>query len=641
MFEINDIKRISFRKDVNGLRAVAVLGVVLYHSGFSFSKGGWLGVDVFFVISGFLISNIIISELNEGNFKLKVFYKKKIIKILIALYSSLIFSSILAYFLLSPTAMIEYSKSLNSSIFFYANYYLQNLDFYNSAPAKFMPLIHTWSLAIEEQFYIFYPVLLIFIYKFLKKYFLIIFLSTSLLSIYINTETLEIIKFYQIQFRAWELLLGAILMILQTKFCLKYIHNFGIFMIIFSFWYFDDSFILDIEPKLICLFGVSLILLFNNEYSLLTKVLSLKMITVIGISSFSLYLLHQPIFAYYRIYISGRFIQESTFIIISLITGMIVIGYFSYLVIEVKLANSKYLFHILFALTFFLLAFSAISLRTEGMNYRFSDNYKKVEKYYSEEQREGIPESRCGSDKDFEYVFFCDSSYSPKNNNIIIIGDSHLITISKFLYDELSNKYNIYTLLQEGCSFLIPLENNTRAGCGSLEKQREFERINSKAKTITIYGGRFPWYVNGTSFTSSLGSVIDNTPSGGLETLNGLKSNIEYLNLNSDKSIIISPIPELGIYPLEAFLYDYYEIFEIIQFDFDDWQEYSKETNLIINNYSNNVVSVSDIFCNSYVINKCVASFGGKVFYYDDDHLSYDGAELLGKEIIKKISKLD
>ena len=76
MFEINDIKRISFRKDVNGLRAVAVLGVVLYHSGFSFSKGGWLGVDVFFVISGFLISNIIISELNEGNFKLKVFYKK-------------------------------------------------------------------------------------------------------------------------------------------------------------------------------------------------------------------------------------------------------------------------------------------------------------------------------------------------------------------------------------------------------------------------------------------------------------------------------------------------------------------------------------------------------------------------------------
>ena len=367
MFEINDIKRISFRKDVNGLRAVAVLGVVLYHSGFSFSKGGWLGVDVFFVISGFLISNIIISELNEGNFKLKVFYKKRIRRILPALYSSLIFSSILAYFLLSPTAMIEYSKSLNSSIFFYANYYLQNLDFYNSAPAKFMPLIHTWSLAIEEQFYIFYPVLLIFIYKFLKKYFLIIFLSTSLLSIYINTETLEIIKFYQIQFRAWELLLGAILMILQTKFCLKYIHNFGIFMIIFSFWYFDDSFILDIEPKLICLFGVSLILLFNNEYSLLTKVLSLKMITVIGISSFSLYLLHQPIFAYYRIYISGRFIQESTFIIISLITGMIVIGYFSYLVIEVKLANSKYLFHILFALTFFLLAFSAISLRTEGM----------------------------------------------------------------------------------------------------------------------------------------------------------------------------------------------------------------------------------------------------------------------------------
>ena len=123
--DISEIDRISFRKDINGLRAISVLAVVFYHIGIGPFDGGWLGVDIFFVISGYLISNIIISELNNGNFSFTSFYLRRVRRILPALISILIFSIPFAYWLLTPKALIEYSKSAFASVFFYANYYFQ------------------------------------------------------------------------------------------------------------------------------------------------------------------------------------------------------------------------------------------------------------------------------------------------------------------------------------------------------------------------------------------------------------------------------------------------------------------------------------------------------------------------------------
>ena len=138
LFDISSIKRISFREDINGLRAIAVLAVVFYHSEFQFFKGGWLGVDIFF-ISGYLISNIIVSDLNNNNFSFKDFYLKRVKRILPAFFSTLLLSFPLAYRLLTPKAMLEYAQSLIASLVFYSNYYFQNLDFYIAEPAKYMP----------------------------------------------------------------------------------------------------------------------------------------------------------------------------------------------------------------------------------------------------------------------------------------------------------------------------------------------------------------------------------------------------------------------------------------------------------------------------------------------------------------------
>ena len=129
LLSISEINRISFRPDINGLRAIAVMGVVFYHAEFNIFQGGWLGVDIFFVISGYLISNIIISELNNNKFSFKSFYVKRIRRIIPALISTILITIPFSYLLLTPKAMIEYTKSLSASLFFYANYYFQNLDF--------------------------------------------------------------------------------------------------------------------------------------------------------------------------------------------------------------------------------------------------------------------------------------------------------------------------------------------------------------------------------------------------------------------------------------------------------------------------------------------------------------------------------
>ena len=127
IFDISNIERIKYRKDINGLRAISVISVVLYHADIELFKGGWLGVDLFFVISGYLISNIIISELNNGSFTFKKFYIRRAKRIFPALFFTIISTLPLAYYLLSQKAFVEYKESLIASTFFYSNYHFKNL----------------------------------------------------------------------------------------------------------------------------------------------------------------------------------------------------------------------------------------------------------------------------------------------------------------------------------------------------------------------------------------------------------------------------------------------------------------------------------------------------------------------------------
>ena len=169
-----------YRPEIDGLRALAVMPVIFYHASYPFFSGGYLGVDIFFVISGYLISYIILDDLTRNKFSILNFWKRRAKRILPALLSVIIFASLLSYFYIPNNEIKVFSNSIVSSLFFYSNFFFQFNTGYFDFAAEYQPLIHTWSLSIEEQFYILFPIFLLLFYKNNYKLLLFIILILSL-----------------------------------------------------------------------------------------------------------------------------------------------------------------------------------------------------------------------------------------------------------------------------------------------------------------------------------------------------------------------------------------------------------------------------------------------------------------------------
>ena len=216
---------LNYRPEIDGLRCLAVLSVIFYHGeitifGESFFKGGFLGVDIFFVISGYLITSIIINDTKNNNFSIFNFYKRRFRRIFPALISILLVNILIGYFILLPDQFIELAKSFISSIFFISNYFFYYIGQEYSATNSFLiPFIHTWSLGVEEQFYIIYPIIFVIFYRLIdfKKIIIILFL-VSLLFSHLFFQENPSLNFYIIISRIWELMLGAILSVYNLSF---------------------------------------------------------------------------------------------------------------------------------------------------------------------------------------------------------------------------------------------------------------------------------------------------------------------------------------------------------------------------------------------------------------------------------------
>lgn len=306
---------IKYRPDIDGLRAVAVISVMLSHIGFAMFSGGYVGVDVFFVISGYLITSIIYNEIILGKFKFSNFYERRARRILPALYFITLLSFFPAWFLLVPQDFVDFAETVIGTVFFSSNVVLWLQTGYFDQAAELKPLLHTWSLAVEEQYYVFFPILLLAAYK-IKKFNILTFIIFLLVQSFLLSNWAAFYKpsanYYLLPTRAWELLIGSTVALLahpqyevlnekiQNNMLSKAAPLTGLLLIIVPIFWFDKTTPFPSFWALFPTLGTAFIILFSQPTSITYRLLGNKLMVGLGLISYSAYLWHQPIFSFMR-----------------------------------------------------------------------------------------------------------------------------------------------------------------------------------------------------------------------------------------------------------------------------------------------------------------------------------------------------
>ena len=357
-----------YRKEIDGLRAIAVLPVILFHAGFWGFSGGYVGVDIFFVISGYLITSIIISEKSENKFSIINFYERRARRILPALSIVLLITTIAAYILMPAELLKSYSQSLFSVATFSSNIFFYSTSGYFSSISDEMPLLHTWSLAVEEQYYIFFPVMIVIFWPLGKKWLLSCILLIAVISLIssqlLSSNNFVDANFYLIFSRAWELFFGSAIAFVSlnkikvARWEREAISCVGLIMIAYSILLFDRDTPFPSFYTLIPVLGTCFIIVFANHESFVGRILSNKILVFIGLLSYSLYLWHQPLFAFTRLKSVG---EPSKYMFIAAVILTFFLAYLSWRYVEKPFRNksifSRYIIfrYSTLSITFFLL----------------------------------------------------------------------------------------------------------------------------------------------------------------------------------------------------------------------------------------------------------------------------------------------
>ena len=667
--------KISYRPEIDGLRALAVLSIIFYHTEFRFLdyelfKGGFIGVDIFFVISGYLITSIIFKDLNFNNtFSFKYFYERRIRRILPVLILVILTSFIFSWFFLLPQNFIDFSKSSFYSLGFSSNFYFWYSGQQYGAESGFLkPLLHTWSLSVEEQYYILFPFIFVLVFKYFKKYiiyFLFISLIISLCIADWGSKNYPSFNFYFLLTRGWEFLAGSILSYFEIKngyrsknqTLIFILPKIGLVLVLLSIFLFNDRIYHPSFYSIIPIIGACLIIWFSNKGELIFRIFSTRIMVGIGLISYSLYLWHYPIFVFDRII---EFSDGSIFKKIFLGILLFLISIFSFYIVEKPSRNSKNKFRIIISII--LIFYSIIIILNNKIisNNGFKNRFPQILDFREKEiLRDPVSFIRCNGDE--PSIEKTCSFNRLSNKKVYLVGDSHNWNLMPDLKKKLVNKdYQFITLVYNGC-FYFPkfyqVNNKTKKLNPHCNIESQYKILSKANKATIIFFGRLPLYLNG--------SYFDNTE-GGKETdiwdrlfvskIKGLtieetfKSNVLEL-AKKNKIILIYPFPEAGWHIPKKILNlskgdnkntkEYLIPKNHITTSHDVYKERAKSSFKLLNSIKGkNIHRIypDKLFCNTIIKDRCLTHDNEYMFYTDDDHPSIKASEMINNLIMGEIN---
>jgi peptidoglycan/LPS O-acetylase OafA/YrhL len=440
---------INYRRDIDGLRALSVIAVILYHYQIGPISGGFIGVDIFFVISGYLITSIILKEINNDQFSFSEFYARRIRRILPAALFITICTLIAAYFILLPSTYIKLGDSATYAVLGISNFYfLWNTGYFDTR-ADFHPLLHTWSLSVEEQFYLIWPLLIIIATRIATKWrhflpFLIglVFIISLIISQYTVTHEPKS-AFYMLHSRAWELALGGAITLLPTikqKTIGTVVSTIGLLFIAWPIFNLDSDSAFPGTTALIPCLGAAFIIL-PKRNNLVSTLLSTPLLVFVGKISFSLYLWHWPLLVMYRHYGTGHMpgnYDKALLLFASLLLSVLTWRYLEQTFRNMKQAPKRYTILSGGSAAILTTLFGAYISIKSGFPERLPEPLRRVERLVRETVTSQNGHSNCfitSKSKNGLQDFSNQQciSANPDKRNVLIVGDSHAAHFSKAL----------------------------------------------------------------------------------------------------------------------------------------------------------------------------------------------------------------
>lgn len=634
----------KYRPEIDGLRALAVLPVVLYHAGGgAWLPGGFMGVDVFFVISGYLITRIIWGELEAGSFSIGRFYERRFRRIVPALLAVLVVVIAFALVYALPAQVVDIDKSAIAALFSVSNFWFWTQSGYFAPAVEFMPLLHTWSLAVEEQFYLVFPLVLMLV-NFLKldvrKWLLWSLPLLYLVALYLSIEK-PAVAFYLLPARAWELALGGVLGVsaipaVRNPRVATWLAAIGLLMLCVGYLFGHSGMLFPGYLALLPCMGAALVIHCTRADSLPGRLLAWRPMVFIGLISYSLYLWHWPILVFARMATAKVDLAMPVAVLavgLSLLAAVL-----SWRFVEQPFRHRRLALRPALAyagLATMVIAVSAtIGIRSQGYPGRLSDQASSA--IAVQRDLDPLRAPCAGVTTALPKCTFGTSVAS----RYIVAGDSHAAAMRPAFDAVPALKGRRGELWWRGaCALLIGVKtypDADSAECVAFREQAMLELERRSDVETVILVGRWPSYLlgqnpeTGGSYRTFLIDVEGNTQPSAESTARlfqeSLTRTVERIVRSGKAVVLVGTVPEPGFdVPVLSALAIHNGIERGVTIPRVVVEERNRAVDKILSaidagNDRVTYVRVWDTFCDAA---RCATQFDGRPAYSDDDHVSF------------------